>query len=215
MEFAGNSVINANLIRFKAGQSVSGNVFQNCNRIEPSTASFSGNNVNNSTHSGGALLIVPNHEVTDCSFEGNTRATEIQTAGTYSYYALVFYSNTHDVHNSSTGAVTVNASGGSNVATYTNTNGGTTTINNSVTVTFTGLPTGCDVVILTAGTGTILDQVDQHPGTSYTWAYSANPTVDVGFIKPGYVPYYIRGLALGSVDSTIPVSLTADRNYIV
>jgi hypothetical protein len=37
--------------------------------------------------------------------------------------------------------------------------------------------------------------------------------VDVGFIKPGYVPYYFRNLALGSVDSSIPVTLTADRNY--
>lgn len=81
------------------------------------------------------------------------------------------------------------------------------------TVTFTGLPTGCDVVTLTAGTSTILDQRDALPGTTYAFQYEGTPTVDVGFIKPGYVPLYIRGLALGSSDSSIPVSLTADRNY--
>lgn len=81
------------------------------------------------------------------------------------------------------------------------------------TVTFTGLPTGCDAVTLTAGTSTILEQKDSIAGTSYAYTYSGAQTVDVGFIKPGYVPYYIRDLALGATDSSIPVSLTVDRNY--
>lgn len=80
-------------------------------------------------------------------------------------------------------------------------------------VTFTGLPTGCDAVVLTAGTSTILDQKDALGATSYTYTYSGAQTVDVGFLKPGYVPYYIRGLALTTADSTLPVSLAADRNY--
>ena len=81
------------------------------------------------------------------------------------------------------------------------------------TATFTGLPTGCDAVVLTAGTSTILDQKDALGTTSYTYTYSGAQTVDVGFLKPGYVPYYIRNLSLGTTDSSIPVSLTADRNY--
>jgi hypothetical protein len=81
------------------------------------------------------------------------------------------------------------------------------------TVTFTGLPTGCDAVTLTAGTTTILDQRDSLAGTSYAYQYEGTPTVDVGFIKPGYVPYYFRNLALGATDSSIPVSLSPDRNY--
>ena len=81
------------------------------------------------------------------------------------------------------------------------------------TVTFTGLPTGCDAFTLTAGTTTLLDQKDALAGTSYSYTYSGTPTVDVGFIKAGYVPFYIRNLALGSTDSSIPVSLTPDRNY--
>lgn len=82
------------------------------------------------------------------------------------------------------------------------------------TVTFTGLPTGCDAVVLTAGTGTVLAQADALAGTSYAFQYEGTPTVDVGFIKPGYVPYYFRNLALGSTDSSIPVTLTIDRNYL-
>lgn len=81
------------------------------------------------------------------------------------------------------------------------------------TVTFTGLPTGSDVVVLTAGTTTILDQRDSLAGSSYSFTFSGAQNVDVGFLKPGYVPYYIRNLALTAVDSSIPVTLTADRNY--
>lgn len=81
------------------------------------------------------------------------------------------------------------------------------------TITFTGLPTGTDVVVLTAGTDTILDQRDENPTSSYAFTYSGAQTVDVGFIKPGFVPFYIRGLSLTTADSSIPVALTADRNY--
>lgn len=80
-------------------------------------------------------------------------------------------------------------------------------------LTFTGLPNGCDVVVLQAGTTTILASADQIVGTSYTYTYSGAQSVDVGFIKPGFVPFYIRGLALTTADSNIPVAMTADRNY--
>lgn len=81
------------------------------------------------------------------------------------------------------------------------------------TVSFTGLPTGCDVVVLTAGTSTVLAQQDSLAGTSYSYVYSGAQTIDIGFIKPGYVPFYIRNLSLTTTDSSIPVSLTVDRNY--
>jgi len=81
------------------------------------------------------------------------------------------------------------------------------------TVTFTGLPIGCDAVVLDAGTNTVLYQVDSYAGTSIPYTYSGADTIDVGFIKPGYVPYYIRNLSLTTTDSSIPVSLTVDRNY--
>lgn len=80
-------------------------------------------------------------------------------------------------------------------------------------ITFTDLVAGTDVVVLAAGTETILDQVDQVVGTSYTYNYSGAQDVDVGFLKPGYVPLYIRDLNLGLTDSSIPIAMVADRNY--
>jgi len=113
----------------------------------------------------------------------------------------------------STGTVTLTVSGGNTPSIRSS--GATVIVVSGATVTFSGFPTGTDVVILTAGTTTVLDSVDQQVGTSYAWAYQGTPTVDVGFIKPGYIPFYIRGLALGSTNSTIPVKLQLDRNYIV
>lgn len=81
------------------------------------------------------------------------------------------------------------------------------------TVTFTGLPTGTDIVVLTAGTTTILSSIDANPTTSWSYTYSGAQSVDIGFIKPGYVVYYLRNLSLGTSDSSLPITLTADRNY--
>ena len=81
------------------------------------------------------------------------------------------------------------------------------------TLAFSGLPIGTDIFILEAGTTNILEQVDQHQASLFSWDYQGTPTVDVGFIRPGYVPYYIRNLALTTDNTTIPVSLVHDRNY--
>ena len=81
------------------------------------------------------------------------------------------------------------------------------------TVSLVGLPTGCDLVVLSAGTSTILEQKDSVNSNTLTYTYSGAHNVDIGIIKPGYVPYYIRNLSLTEVDSSIPISLTADRNY--
>jgi hypothetical protein len=81
-------------------------------------------------------------------------------------------------------------------------------------ITFTDLQIGTDIVILTAGTTTILNQADQIPGTTYTYTYEGSPNVDIGFIKTGYIPKYVRNLPLTLVNSSIPVSMTPDRNYL-
>ena len=85
---------------------------------------------------------------------------------------------------------------------------------NTVTLTLTGLPLGCDIVVLSAGTSTIIEQKDSLASTSYGFTYETPQTVDIGIIKPGYVPFYYRNLALGSTNATLPVTLVADRNYI-
>lgn len=114
--------------------------------------------------------------------------------------------------NIATGNMTISIAGGSTPSIRTA--GAVVTVVSGATVTFVGLPIGTDIVVLTANTTTILQQIDANATTSYAWGYSGTPTVDVGFIKTGYVPYYIRNLSLTATDSSIPVAMSTDRNYI-
>ena len=198
----------------------------NTGSITSSAASSFANCAFNTTTitAGNALALVANPNIfSNCNFTGSAssgHAIQITTPGSYTFAGNVFTgygatgSTSAAIYNNSGGAVTITISGGGNSPTYRNGASATTTVVSGATVTFTGLPTLTDVVILTAGTSTILDQVDQNATSSYAWSYSGTPTVDVGFIKTGYVPYYIRNLALGSSDASIPVAMTLDRNYI-
>ena len=161
--------------------------------------------------------------ISNCSFKsaGTGHAIQITAAGTYGFTNLTFtgYAATNGSTgneavyvSAASGTVTINVTGGGNTPSI-RTAGATVVVNVGATVTLDGFPSGTDIVILTAGTSTILQQVDQNPTTSYAWSYSGTPTVDIGFIKPGYKVKYLRSISLGSTNSTIPVSLEIDRGY--
>jgi len=77
--------------------------------------------------------------VTDCSFISPTNhSVEITTAGTYTFDNLTFTgtdgSTNYDIENTTSGSVVINAINGSDPSYYENTGGGSTTINNSVSI---------------------------------------------------------------------------------
>lgn len=82
-----------------------------------------------------------------------------------------------------------------------------------IQLTLTGLQVGSDVVVLQAGTNTVLDSVDSNGTTSWSYSYTAQQNVDIGILKAGYVPLYIRNYSLGATNASLPVSQTFDRNY--
>lgn len=79
----------------------------------------------------------------------------------------------------------------------------------------TGLVTGSDIVVLAAGTSTILQQIDAYSGTAWAWNYDpdAVTAVDVCIYNPGYVPFSVRNLTTGVGGASIPVQQLIDRNY--
>lgn len=86
----------------------------------------------------------------------------------------------------------------------------------SATLTLSGLPTGTDIVVLAAGTTTVLFQVDAHPGTFYVYSYSvyaADTLVDIGFIREGFELQYLRNLILPRSNVILPIALRVDRNF--
>lgn len=220
--FAGVVLNGAGDVQLRAVTTFAGMTFTACPTVYTNGATLTNNAFTNSkvfVASPAAAALISECDFTKTT--GTSHAIEISgTAADITLSGLTFtgYAGTNGVTgneaifvNIASGTVNITISGGTSPSIRTA--GATVNVISGATVTFTGLPTGCDIVVLTAGTSTILQQVDAHGSTSYAWGYSGTPTVDVGFIKPGYVPYYIRGLALGATDSSIPVSLTADRNY--
>lgn len=200
----------------------SGEVFNNCSTVTTTGSTISDSTFINSpisVSSPANASLISNCSITKSSGT-NHGITITGTAANITLSGLTFtgYAGSNGSTgneaiyvNIATGTVNITISGGNSPSIRTA--GATVNVISGATVTFTGLPTGCDIVILTAGTNTILQQVDAHGATSYSWGYNGTPTVDVGFIKTGYVPQYIRGLPLSSSDSSIPVSLSIDRNY--
>lgn len=83
-----------------------------------------------------------------------------------------------------------------------------------VTLTLTGLQASSDIVILSAGTETVLASVDANGGTTYNYVYETPTTVDIGVFKAGFIPLYVRGLVLTSTNASLPLSQTIDRAYL-
>lgn len=79
----------------------------------------------------------------------------------------------------------------------------------------TGLVSGSDVVVLNAGTSTLLAGSDSVVGTTFSWNYDPDvvSSVDICVYKAGYVPYIVRAVSLGINGSSLPIAQVADRNY--
>jgi hypothetical protein len=79
----------------------------------------------------------------------------------------------------------------------------------------TNVQIGSDIVVLTAGTGNILQQIDAYSSTAWAWNYDPDTVtlVDIGVLKPGFVPLYFRNLPLTFAGASIPVAQVADRNF--
>ena len=82
------------------------------------------------------------------------------------------------------------------------------------TITLIGLVSGSDVVILQAGTTTVINSVDANAGSTYSYTYETPQNVDIKIIKPGFVLLPINNYPLASSNVSLPVSQTFDRNYL-
>jgi len=126
-------------------------------------------------------------------------------------FASTQFSGTVELVNSSGGAVTMALPAGTS---YTNTGPSITVTNPGVQLTVTGLVPGSDVVILAAGTETVLTSVEDWSGTSWVYDYSTPQSIDIAIYKPGYIPAFVRGYALGSSNASLPVTQTPDPSYL-
>jgi hypothetical protein len=221
---AGAQVINAGQLNLRA-ITYDQMAFTDCLTITQNSATITGSKFKNCKITSATLADMDN--ISNCAFTSGGTGHAIEVSGSAS--TITFTGNTFTSYASSngstgneaiyvniaSGSVTINISGGGSTPSI-RTAGATVVVNNSVTLTLTGLVSGSDIVILTAGTTTERVNVDAHGSTSYGYSYSyaASDYVDVCVYKQGYVPYTVRGYLLGSTNASLPIAQVADRNFV-
>lgn len=120
------------------------------------------------------------------------------------------------IYNNTGGALTINVSGGSTPS-IRNGAGATTTVNNSVTVTLTGLKSGSEIRVWTRdGNGDNDQVVDgiESSGTSWSFSGSAGQLVNITIYHLNYLPKYIEPYEIPSNNASIPTDQSSDRIYL-
>jgi hypothetical protein len=214
LEFTGNTIANADAIRFKSGQSVLGSVFQGCNQIQTAGASFENNTVRGSTDTNGALLWPDGSSVKNSSFSNNSRAIQINTTGDKDFVGIEFSDNTFDINNTSGSSVVVNVSGGGTASGVTYT-GSAVSVQSAATLTLTGIQDNSEVRIYAAGTQTELYGIEnKSSGVDPAYSYTTPQVVDIVVHNLDYQYWRLANYSLSSSDASLPVSQVTDRNYL-
>jgi hypothetical protein len=210
---------------FKPNSTVNDVTFRRCGQVTLGGATMTDCVITRSTATTALLAGSSVSTLSNTSFtsDGTGHAIEI-TGGTSHTLNNITFSG-YAASNGSTGneAVYVNIASGnvtinSDSAISVRTAGATVTVvAGQKTLTVTGIVSGSDVVILTAGTDTVLAINDgaTNPVTSfaYSYTYSAGVNVDVAVYKAGYVPYIVRAYLLENGNASLPVAQVVDRNY--
>jgi len=157
-----------------------------------------------------ALWIPTTNNISKCRFIGNTYATYITSAGSYTYDALTFSGNTYDIENASGGDVTINAVNGSNPTTYYNSAGGSTTIVNSVYVTVYVKDKDLNpiqnarvyVYNLDDGDVIINDYTDNNGMVQVTYNYTGDKNLLIRVRQSSSSPKYIPVVTYGTLTSS-------------
>jgi hypothetical protein len=227
-DFSGLSVIGAGTVTLKSGITLSNVTFSGCAEI-PAVGTTLTNctfNATSATGNTGALNVASPTEmaaVTNSTFKNNTSYAinlSSATAQTYTFSGITFSGNTKDVYvAATTGTVTINIVNGGSTPTFTSA-GATVVVNNSVTLTLTGIVNGSEVRIYSrdgSGNNNVeLSGVESVTGNQhqYTYSYVAGTAVNIVVFNTSYQYYTVTNYTLGATNATLPIQQIADRQYL-
>lgn len=210
---------------FQSNATVIDSTWRRCGRVTMGGATITGCTFDKTTATTALLAGSSVSTLSGCLFisDGSSHAIEITGGTTHTLNNLTF--SGYAASNGSTGNETI----------FVNIASGTVTINSDSvisvrtagatvnvvagqkTLTLTGIISGSDAVVLTAGTSTALASNDgaTNPVTSfaYSYTYAASTFVDIAVYKVGYVPFVIRNYELQNANASLPIAQVADRNY--
>ena len=175
-----------------------------------------------------ALLWNDTINIKNCQFNNNSDITNTpagiehpdNTGSPYTYDNLTFSGNDADIYLShATLSIVVNASGGSNPLIKREGGTGTITINNNISITFTGLRDNTEIRVYEAGTTTELVGIENATaGTtddrSFVASIAAGTSVDYRIHNTTYVTIENYTFTWPSSDQDLPVAQQFDRVYL-
>lgn len=216
--------------------------FVNCDQADLDTLAMDNCTFDGTSDATGAIIIDQSAQTvnqTNFTFisDGSGHAIYITNPGTYSLVGWTYsgYSGTPGtnstpnsgstdavVYNNSGGAVTLNISGGGDSPSVRNGASATTTVNNNVNVTLTGMKDNTEVRVYdqsnppvelagieNATTGTVNNR-------SFSFSLSAATVVDIAIFNINFIVppnNRIEDYTIPTSDTSIPVTQVPDRNY--
>ncbi len=147
-------------------------------------------------------------------------ATQNNVGNLFNGYTNTAGSTDAAVLKSAAGALTISSSDGSDLQTdsYDDAGGGGVTIQNNISVTFTGMKDNTEVRIYTAGTSTELAGIESATsGTtdnrSFTASLAAATSVDYTLVSTSYEIIRVEAFSWPTSASSIPIQQRVDRNF--
>ena len=216
----------------RAGVTVTSSAWREAGKITLNGATISGSAIRNSTATTALLVGSSVSTLSNTSFvsSGTGHAIEI-TGGTEHTLSGITFTG-YDAGSTGSPITTTNTG---NEMIFVNIGSGTVTLNADValsvrsagatvnvvagqkTLSITNIISGSDVVILSAGTTTVLTSNDgaTNAVTSFDYSYTYSPStfVDIAVYKAGYVPYIVRSYLLPANGGSVQVAQVVDRNY--
>lgn len=210
----------------RAGVTVTGSAWRQCGRITLNGATISNSSVRNSTAATALLVGSSVSTLSNVAFQsaGTGHAIEITGGTSHTLNGITF--SGYAASNGSTGneAIYVNISSGSvtinsdSALSYRTAGATVTVVAGQKTLSVTNIISGSDIVILSAGTETVLASNDGATNAvtsfDYSYTYAANTFVDIAVYKTGYVPYVVRNYLLPANGGSVQVAQVLDRNYV-
>jgi hypothetical protein len=220
---------------FQSNATLNGVTWRRCALVTQGAGDFD-NCIFDESPAAVALLVDNPDNIDNCTFnsDGNGHAIELTTDCAGNSYTLTdFWVNgyaasdgsTGDeaIFNDSGGEVTLNIDGGSGVSNISvrNGSGASTILVADYSFTVTGLELNTEVTIVTAGTTTVLFNVENATTSDgdgkyqVSYSHSGGASVDVLIHHIDYLPDIsnIYGLTLPSANSSAKVSMFDDPNY--
>lgn len=215
------------VITLQTGSTLDGTTLDNGNSIIQNNATITNCSILNANTADGVALITSDNpaNISSCDFTfSDGHAIEIDTAGTYTFSGNTFNSygadGTNDaaIYNNSGGAVTLNITAGGDTPTVRNGAGASTTLNNNVQITLSGIKTSgpngeaatTEIRVYRDSDGVELDGIES-AASSFVFSVASGTTINIVIHNLYYV--YQRIQTTPTSDGEIPINQVVDRNY--